>query len=245
VVDGAEYLGSVMQARNIVLILKDIDNYEQNREIIDRVFPSNSIGSLTVRDGEHVRSIEYYAEMVSSTATTISRLTTISLICPDPHFYDPSDNFVKIATLIPNFVFPHEFVAEGEEFSFQNPSRIGRINNETAEEFTGMTIIIEARDTVVNPSIIKIETQEQITVGNSYHTLTMEYGDVVIITTQTANKNVTFKHNGVTTDINHYLTSDSVFFQLKRGINSIGYNATSGRDDMMITIVYKNRYMRA
>jgi hypothetical protein len=245
VVDGAEFLGSVMSPKNIVLVLKDIDDYEHNREIIDRVFSANNIGTLTVRDGDHERAIEYYVENVSSTATTISRYTTVSLICPDPHFYDPYTNHVRITMLMDNFSLPHEFRTSGEEFSYYNFSYIGRIINENAEEYTGMTIILETYGVVENPSLTKIQTQETIKIGNTHHTLSMERGDIVTITTQTANKNVTFTHNGVTQDINHYLTSDSAFFQLTRGINTIGYTADSGKDNMLITILYKNRYMRA
>ena len=244
-IDGTEYFGSVMQARNIVIVLKDIDNYDDNRDKIDRVFQSKKMGTLLVEDNKHKRAIDYYTESVTSTATVGSRLTTISLICPNPHFYDPVDNVLMIATLVPNFRFPHNFLEGGEEFSYQNPNMIGQIYNENAEEYTGMTIVITVLDVVSNPSVIKIETREKIKVGGEGNNLVMDVGDTLVITTQTGNKNVLFTRNGVTEEFNHYLTSDSVFFQLTRGLNSIGYDADSGKQNMMIRIYYRNRYARA
>jgi len=245
VIAGATYLGSVMEARNIVLTIKDIDNYEQNRELVDQVFQNGVLGILTVKDGEHIRNIEYYTESIESTATVGKRLTTISLICPDPYFYDPNENVVNIATMTPHFEWPHEFVAEGEEFSFQNPSRTGVIENETAEENTGMTMVVTVTDTVKNPQIVKIQTQEFLQMGEDGHDFYLYRGDVLTITTHTGNKNILLTRNGETSGANHHMTADSVFFQLSRGTNTIGYNADEGRNAIMIQVSYRNRFVRA
>lgn len=245
VVDGAEYLGSVMSFRNIVLVLKDIDNYDENREEIDKIFQTGQIGTLIVWDGEHERCIDYYTESVTSTAKVTQRLTTISLICPDPHFYDPYDHVLKIASVMDNFQWPHEFLEEGEEFSYFNPNRMAVIENNAAEEYTGLTIMVTATYDVVNPSVVKVETQETIQIGDTNNPFTLGIGDVLTITTHTGNKNVTLTHMGVTTDINYRMTYDSVFFQLTRGVNTIGYTANNGNDNMMLKILYKDRFMRA
>ena len=72
----------------------------------------------------------------------------------------------------------------------------------------------------------------------------MQTGDVVTITTATGNKHVTLTRNGVTTEINHYLTEDSVFIQLMRGENSIGYDASSGEDSLLVDLSYQLKYAR-
>lgn len=244
-IDGAIYQGAIAKKRNIVLTLKDIDNYDENRELIDRVFAGGVLGALTVYDGEHEREIEYYVESISSTAKVTSRLTTISLLCPDPHFYDPYSNVLKISEIMDCFEFPHCFIEAGEEFSFMNMNRIGEIQNNEAEEFTGLTILVKARGTVVDPVITKIESQESLKIGYTNKTFTMMAGDVVSITTHTGNKNIQCTRSGLTTDINEYLSEDSVFFQLTRGVNSIGYDADSGSQYLELIISYRSRFMRA
>jgi hypothetical protein len=47
----------------------------------------------------------------------------------------------------------------------------------------------------------------------------------------------------VETRINEYLDPDSVFFQLRAGINTIGYNAASGVENLNVHIEYKMRYL--
>lgn len=244
-IDGATYQGSIVKTNNIVLTIKDIDDYESNRDIINSIFTVGDLGALVVDDGPHQRMIEYYTESVSSTATVNKRLTTISLICTDPHFYDPNDNVIKIANIMDAFTFPHNFVQEGEVFSYINTNKLGEIINVNAEEHTGMTVVIKANGAITNPKITKVQTQEKIEVGYAEKPFTMERGDIVTITTHSGNKNILFTHDGETTDINHYLPESSTYFQITRGRNTIGYDADSGEDYMELNISYKTKYLRA
>ena len=70
-------------------------------------------------------------------------------------------------------------------------------------------------------------------------------GDQVLITTSDNNKQVYLIHEGVTTPINEFLTEDSVFIQLMRGVNSIGYDADSGVDNMVVQITYRLKFAGA
>ena len=243
--DGAEYQGSVMATRNITLILKDKKPFADNRDKISVLFDKSSLGTLTVGDEGHKRSIEYYVESITSTATPEVRYTTISLLCPNPHFYDPYYTRAYIANMQSNFEFPHEFKTEGEEFSYINNDMIKTITNNSAEDNIGLTIIITTTLSVVNPSITKIESNETIQIGTENKPITLHVGDKLIISTIVGSKNVSFIHDGVETDINEYLSDDSVFFSLSRGDNNFGINADSGKDYMIAEIIYKYSYARA
>lgn len=242
IMDGAEYQGTVMQARNIILTVKDIDTFDVNREMIDAVFKKGAVGVLNVLDDSHSRSIDYYVESVTvPEATPFSRLTIISLICPDPYFYDPVDFSVGISNLMEDFEFEHEFSASGETFAHFNDDHLGVIENVSADNEIGFTLILVATGNITNPKITKVETQEFIQVGRTGKAFNMSYGDVLTIVTEKGKKNIYY--NG--TSINQYLTEDSTFFYLTRGNNSLGYAAESGVEYVTIRVMYRYKYMRA
>lgn len=241
VIDGSEYQGSVMEARNIILTLMEKDNFDVNRELIDTIFIKGSVGVMTVVDASHTRTIEYYVESVTTTATPQVRTTTISLICPDPYFYDPNQMSIAISNIVPDFEFIHEFLEEKEEIGHYTGAGLGIIWNESAEKSLGCTMVLRAYGDVVNPRITKVETQEFLQLGAEGHPYTMHYGDVVTFVTTVGKKNAYYG----TQQINQYLHNDSTFFQLTRGVNSIGFDAESGADYLALRIMYRYKYMRA
>ncbi len=243
--DGSTFQGSVAKERHIELIVKDIERFGKNRNYITTVFKSGSKGTLYYEDSEtSTKEISYYVENIQSTGKFDVRYTTISLVCDDPFFYDTTDVSVNMASWIPLFEFPHEFKAEGEEFERRSSDKINVIKNENASNNIGMEIHIIANDTVVNPSVVRVEGDEKLVIGYGKKPYTMSAGDEVIITTSTGNKHVYEVRNGVKKEINQYLTEDSTYIQLQRGNNSIGYNATNGEENMTISISYKLKFAR-
>ena len=106
---------------------------------------------------------------------------------------------------------------------------------------TGALIVIPH----TNPLQYIIETGDRISIGHSGKPFEIVTGDIVTITTATGNKHVTLTHDGQTSEVNHYLTEDSIFVQLMRGSNSFGFNADSGLNNMSISIAYTFKYARA
>ena len=241
IIDGSEYQGSSMGIRNIVLILREVDDFDENRELIDQVFVKGDLGILTVQDGTHLRCIEYYVESVTTTGTYGHRDTTISLLCPDPYFYDPEYSTVKLSNLVSSFEFEHEFTEDNEEFGYFSGEGLGTIVNVSSEKNMGFTLVLKAVGNVTTPKITKVETQEFIRVGTDTKPLQMQYGDVLTINTVIGKKNVYLNGNPV----NHYLDPDSTFLQLGRGINTIGFAADEGTDYITVAISYRYKYMRA
>lgn len=245
-IDGATYQGSVAEYRNIVLHLTDTDKYVDNRDALNRLFKEKSVGTLTFWEADAApRKIDYYVESLNSTGEDPYREHQVSLICPDPFFYDINSSDESMASWVAAFEFPFEPTAEGFEFGYQSNERIKTIQNDIAEDNIGVVITITCMGTVVNPSITHIETGDRISIGHSGKPFEISTGDVVVITTATGNKHVTLTHNGVTSEVNHYLTEDSVFVQLMRGSNSFGFNADSGLNNLSISISYTFKYARA
>lgn len=243
--DGATYQSSVLQSRNIVLSLRDLNDHLVNRQFLLSLFPPKSKGTLIFRDGDEERQTDYYVEKLTSDGIYSARRYQISLICPDPYFYDLEDYSVTLAAFVPNFTFAHEFTSVKEELGYRQINRLQDIKDEIGSDNIGITITIEASGAVKNPEVTRVESNEHIQIGTDSMPLNMVAGDKIIITTADNNKKIFLERNGTRTNISQYLAEDSTFIQLHRGDNTIGYSAASGIDSMVITITYRIRYTSA
>ena len=245
-IDGATYQGSVAKYRDIELTLTDIGDYVANRNALNRLFKEKSKGTLIFWEGDaSPRKIDYYVEKFNSSGEDPFREHEISLICPDPFFYDIDASTEAMASWVSAFTFPFSSTSAGFVFGYQSNERIKTIQNDIAEDNIGVTITITCMGNVTNPSITHIETGDRISIGHSGKPFEIVTGDIVTITTATGNKHVTLTHDGQTSEVNHYLTEDSIFVQLMRGSNSFGFNADSGLNNMSISIAYTFKYARA
>jgi len=245
-IDGATYQGSVAKYRDIELTLTDIGDYVANRNALNRLFKEKSKGTLIFWEADaSPRKIDYYVEKFDSSGEDPFREHEISLICPDPFFYDIDASSEEMASWVSGFIFPFASPSTGFVFGYKDNSLIKKIQNDVAEDNIGITIIMTCVGAVTNPSITHIETNSSLHIGHDDKPFNMVAGDIVTITTATGNKHVTLTRNGTTSEINHYLTEDSVFIQLMRGSNSFGFGADSGVNNLTITLEYTYKYARA
>lgn len=246
--DGGTYQGSVANVRNIVLTIManpavyDEFVYNQSdRDVLYSLFRKGEAGELIYTENGKSRKINYYTESINR-ANKKSRLFTISLLCPNPMLRDAEDKRVAMANWIADFEFIHEFLEAGEDLGHRSLERSVNIVNDIAADNIGITISIKVISTVTNITISHIESDEHISVGSSAKPFTMVAGDVLTITTGINNKHVKRTHEGVTTEVNEYITEDSEFIQLMYGNNNISYNADVGEEYMSVTIAYNFEY---
>ena len=121
--------------------------------------------------------------------------------------------------------------------------KLKTIDNTSAADNIGITVVITASGPVVNPSIYHVEEGESITVGTSGKKMEMTAGDKLVITTETNNKHAYLIRGGVQKEVNEYLSEDSEFIQLQHGSNTLGYLAESGDDYMTVEVSYRYRYL--
>lgn len=242
---GSTYQGSTTSMRNIVLTLRDRPETDHlaARSMLYTLFKPGSPGVFTYIEDEISRTIKYYVESVYVDAVKRSRRAQISLLCPDPFFEDLTDISVQMSAWVPRWEFRHEFLASGEEMGYRSAERLKTIDNTSAADGIGITITVDCTGPVVSPSISLVETGESISVGTPTNPLELRAGDRVIITTHTTNKHVYLVRDGVKTEINSYLTEDSVFLQLMSRENTFGYSAASGEGYMTVTISFRYRYL--
>lgn len=242
-IDGATYQGMVTNKRNIVITLKEKSNHKENRYQLYQLFKPKTKGTFIYEEDGEKRSIDYYVEKINIASETKVRTATISLICPDPFFEAPSDITLVMAGWKPEFEFLHEFKAEGEELGTRIDEKLKTIDNISGAEGIGLTISVKAIGNVINPSVTLVEAGEFIKVGTSGNPFEMNTGDELIITTGTNNKKVKVNRGGLVIDINEYLDERSEFIQLQSGLNTIGYSADSGENNMTVSISYRYKYL--
>lgn len=247
-INAAVIRGKTLEILNAVTAESSVGgkDFVDHRAILDKVFKRNELGRLSFKEDTQERVIDYYVEHVKPVGKDAYdvRYHEISLICPDPFFYDPNDINVFLAQLMADFEFIHEFTEEGETFG-HSMGVYENIYNETANEHIGLTIAINGEVQVINPIITRMESAEFIQIGDTNNPFTLNVGDTLLITTGIGNKHVYLMHQGETTEINYRMADGSSFIQLMRGNNNISFDAEEGKNGMTLQISYRLQYPRA
>lgn len=242
--NGDKYKNSRMRKRNIVVRGKIFDDFWTNRQLIYRVFRIGTVGRFGYLEPDRSnRYSDYYVESVTIDQDPYRGQFQISLICPDPYFYDEANESIDLASWDSDFTFEHNFLASGEVLGHKETSMIDEILNLNGVDGIGVKIILTANGDVVNPYVYLNETGEQIKIGTPLKPYTVTSAKRIEIETETGKKNIVEIANGETQRINEFLDPTSAFFQLGVGTNTIGYNAESGAANLNVRIEYKMRYL--
>lgn len=242
--DGATYVGSTASQRNIVLTVGSKENHGANRTKLYEVFKPRQLCEFIYEeeDGDFYekRVISYYVEKIENDGTGNHRLTTISLICPDPYFSDAFDTDLAMTSWISNFSFPHVFKAE--PFANKKKEKLLVISNYSSVENIGMVITITAEGTARNPKVYHIESDSYIQIGTSSKPFEMAYGDTLIISTLKDDKNAYLIRDGIKTSVNEYIDESSTYIQLLPDSNTIRYYA-DGEDNLLVSVKFRQKYL--
>lgn len=241
--DGSTYQGSTTKQRNIVITAEFDSDYQERRDYLYKSFKPKSLGTFYYEENDEQRQIDYIVENIDIDEAGVCRNAVISLICPDPFFKDPADTTVTMAGWEPRFEFVHEFTDELEEFGVRVAELVKNIENDSAADYIGIEVIMEALGAVRNPALYHTQQDIHIQIGTPEFPFDMEPGDVVRITTGTNEKNVYLIKDGETRKINEYLDEESEFIQLVHGSNTFIYDAEQGVNYLNVTIMYRFRYL--
>ena len=116
VLDGGVYNSSRMQTRNITIEfyygrgsqVADIDNHdvETSRHIAYRYFPVKTQVRLDFLTDERSLSIWGYVEGNDTDIFSEHEKGQVSIVCPDPYFYEKDTVVYELGAFIPEFEFP-------------------------------------------------------------------------------------------------------------------------------------------
>lgn len=163
-------------------------------------------------------------------------------IAPNPLFSDNFETSKAFVTTIPTFHFPlilsNDSSDKGVVFGKRTASLIVNVFNKGSES-VGMKIVFKANGTVVNPSLMDVNSQEEFTINK-----TLTSGEEVVVVTNIGEKSVKGKiGNGEYTNYFMFKNIDSSWLQLDTGDNLFRYNAIDGVENLDVFVYFYNRYV--
>ena len=232
--DGAFYISSTLDMRNITIegtVVADTpDEAFKRRQRFLQIFSPKLLGTLQYRD----RQISCVVEEAGFSVSNRQRIPNffVSLLCPSPFFETLNELREELASWIPLFEFELEIPMSGMEFGMRQPSQIITVEN-IGDVSCGCEIVFRALGTVSNPELLNIDTGEYIRLLT-----TMSAGDELRVYTHFAGKRVIQINGSACTNAFSLLDTNSVFFQLAAGLNTLRYDASVNMELLEVSIYF-------
>lgn len=245
--DGAIDNSARLGTRNIVIQLLFLEHptIEATRLLSYKYFPIK-------------RNLKFMIETDSRICETIGRVESnepnifdksegcqISILCPDPYFYDVSQSDktgARLSMVEPLFEFPFSNESLTEKLiEFGSIEIVREVPIFYAgDSEVGMTITIHATGSAGDITIYNLSMNEVLKIDSAkLRALTgssMTTGDDIIISTVRGSKSITLLRNGQYTNILSCLDWSSDWLQLMKGVNVFTFRASSGPENLIITI---------
>lgn len=247
-VDGDTVNNVQVQPRPITLTLEfqngvDVENAKRD---IFRVVKIKQNGTLKLTHSNRTVQINGIVESIEMPRFNNAVAMQISLHCENPFWEDVEAVIQEINEFINAHYFTTDpynmlyFPAEGIPFGFYDTSRTKTFHN-AGDVAAGLEIRIQAFDTVTNPIIYDTDGNYfGVGYGTGAKKVTMQSGDIMVITTHKGNKTV--KLNGVS--LFDKIKPQSKWLQMQTGDNQFAINSDdSSVSNMTFNLIYKQRYI--
>ena len=170
--DGAIYNSARVPSRNIVISVKYLfkETIEEARQTSYKYFPLKRKVTLLIETDNRMAEIEGYVESNDPDIFSQEEGSDISIICPNPFFYDAlSTTETSFSGIVPAFEFPFSNESLTEpllEFSVIEDVT-DRVIDYKGDAEVGVTISIQARGEAGDITIYNVDTAETMVVYNS------------------------------------------------------------------------------
>lgn len=248
--DGSLFNSARASNRNIVitLALMFAPTVEDSRQKIYKYFPVKKRIRLDFETDR--RSVYTYGYVESNEPAIFSSQETvqISVICPDPFFYDINPTMVGFYSIEPLFEFP--FSNESLSDSMLELSRLrldSRINlSYSGDSDTGLKIVIHFSGSVKNVRLYNLTSGHSISINtdkvSDISGEALKNGDEIHISTISGDLYAKLLHDGQFSNIIGSLEKNSDFFKVSNGDNIIAFTVDEGEDNLTINFIYRNAY---
>lgn len=250
-IDGSLFSSSRITDRNIVMTLGMLDSptIEEARLRTYKYFPIKKEITLFFETDSRVASVSGFVE--SNEPNIFSKMETaqISIVCPDPFFYDIGVDNTVFSGIRPMFSFPfaNESLTENKLVFGEFLLDTRAILTYNGDVDTGVLITIHALGPANNITLYNIDTSERFSIDmNRVANLTGEtfhIGDSIIISTIRGKRYAFLLREGLYTNIISAIDKRSDWFQLTSGDNIFMFTDSEGEEaNIMITFSYRNAY---
>lgn len=248
--DGSLFNSARASNRNIVitLALMFAPTVEDSRQKIYKYFPVKKRIRLDFETDR--RSVYTYGYVESNEPAIFSSQETvqISVICPDPFFYDINPSMVDFYSIEPLFEFP--FSNESLSDSMLELSRLrldSRINlSYSGDSDTGLKIVIHFSGSVKNVRLYNLTSGHSISINtdkvSDISGEALKNGDEIRISTISGDLYAKLLRDGQFSNIIGSLEKNSDFFKVSNGDNIIAFTVDEGKNNLTINFIYRNAY---
>jgi Phage tail protein len=240
--DGSTYLDSTLGNRVLSLEVaikgEDPKDVQQKRSVLSSIFnPKLGLGVVKYENETGIKEIMAVAEHVpiypsgiGNRGSTYQRVL-ISLLCPDPAWYEPKIEKHTLASFVGGFSFPFSFpLSFGEVGDFLEVENKGDVDTPVFVVFQGP---------LKNPVLENKTIGQKITV-----TQEIPAGESLEINTAFGKKSV-FRVLDDCSRVSafNWVDPKSKLWHLIPGINEISYSATDEAGNAAATLSFYNRYV--
>lgn len=248
--DGGIFTSSRVNSRNIILTLGMMfcPLIEDARHKTYQYFPLKKKIKLAIETDYRINYIEGYVESNEPDIFSEEETAQISIICPNPWFYDTGGMRSAFSGIEDLFEFPFS-----NEDLYVNEIVFGDIRqgtvvgiNYTGDIDTGVLMKIRFTDIMDKIVIYNVDTEESMTLDlTRIKDITGEAltaHDEIEINTFTGSKYIYLIRDGIRKNIFSVLDRFTSWFKLSKGINQFAFTAGGREDAVIIEFIYKNMY---
>lgn len=250
-IDGGLFTSARMTQRNIVITLAMMFDplIEDSRLRTYTYFPVKKKVQLEIITDYRHAECEGYVESNTPVIFSKDETTQISIICPDPFFYELGDEVMAFSGVHPMFEFPFSNESLSEpmlEFGdIRYDSRA--VLHYVGDVDTGVFITVHVTaGTAEGITIWNTGTRERIIIDTKkikrLTDITFGQGDDIEINTKVGEKYIRLLHDGHYYNIISCINKDADWFQLTTGDNTFAFVADAGDDNLIVTFKYRNAY---
>ncbi len=245
--DGGFYNSAHVSSRNIVLTLgmTFCPTIEDSRLVTYRYFPVKKPVKLTFETDNRLVDIVGYVESNEPTIFSKEQQTQISIICPDPYFYETgSGQCVTFFGIEPKFSFPfkNDSTSENQLYMSEMATESSGVIYYTGDLNVGVTMTLCILGLATNITISNAHTGQNMFIDTTKIGSALKSGDAIVISTKKGAKHVRLLRDGQYMNILNAMDQTSDWIQLTKGDNLIYCTAESGEDNIEFKMEYRTAY---
>jgi hypothetical protein len=234
--DGSVFNSAYVDNRTITITLAINQPTEANRIALYKYFKSKYPVTLYYENDSRNVKISGYVQQVPVQYFAKKELFQVTILCVNPYFEGVEQETTMIDSAEALFEFPFE-IESPIAFSEQNEIHEEVVVNNGDIE-TGALFILHAKGTVVNPSIVNMDTNEVFAFN-----VTLSMGDEIRLNTVVKQKSVLlYKANGTVQNLIGSVYAGASWFQLRPSGNVFSILATSGLSNLDAAIYSSDKY---